>query len=188
MAMSDEQIEGLSALMDGEIDIPRAAGVLDRISRDPELRATWERYHLVQMAIRRESIVPAARPIAQRVADALAAEPVPIRRRPSRPGRIPSSRAPFGGAALAAAAVFLAVFAAPKLLQGPSAPVPSPERRQVATLPAPSLVAERRWELDRPELESKLDLFLVNHQEAAPAAGVKGILPYATLVGYDGRR
>jgi sigma-E factor negative regulatory protein RseA len=48
--------------------------------------------------------------------------------------------------------------------------------------------AERRWHLDRPDLASKLDLFLVNHQEAAPAAGVKGMLPYATLVGYEGPR
>ena len=44
------------------------------------------------------------------------------------------------------------------------------------------------WSLERPEVESKLNSFLVNHQEYARATGMKGILPYATFVSFDVRR
>lgn len=188
MAMSDERIEKLSALIDGELANSQTTWVLDRIGRDSELREAWERYHLIQLAIRGEAIDPGARHMAQRMAETLSSEPSPIRRGPSRVGRVPPSMVPFGGAALAAAVAFLAVFAAPKLLQDLGDPTPAPAAGSIAALSTPSVVAERRWDLDRPELASKLDLFLVNHQEAVPAAGVKGMLPYATLVGYDDRR
>ena len=45
-----------------------------------------------------------------------------------------------------------------------------------------------RWELADPGLESKLDRFLVNHQASSPANGIKGIFPYATVVGYEAGR
>jgi len=94
---------------------------------------------------------------------------------------------------MAAAVVLLAVFAVPDFYQGP---VSGPALRaevaggaQPASSPADGDAeidhALRRWQTDRDELASKLDVFLVNHQETAPAAGVKGMLPYATLVGYE---
>jgi len=46
----------------------------------------------------------------------------------------------------------------------------------------------RRWHVDEPALESKLDRFLVNHQEHSPVSRMQGFLPYATLVGYAASR
>jgi hypothetical protein len=46
----------------------------------------------------------------------------------------------------------------------------------------------KRWHVDEPALESKLDRFLVNHKEQSPVTGVMGFLPYATVVGYEARR
>lgn len=185
--MSDQRLEQLSAMMDGEVGSQHAAGLLDRIGRDSELRNAWERYHLIARAMRGEAIDPAARGLATSVGEALLTEPIPIRHRPSRAGFL-FRLAPFGGAALAAGAAFLAVFAVPSLVGGPERATSEALQTQVSTLSPAAGLAERRWDLDRPDLASKLDLFLVNHQEAAPAAGVKGMLPYATLVGYEGAR
>jgi sigma-E factor negative regulatory protein RseA len=187
MAMTDQKLEQVSALVDSELSDPLASGLLDRIGRDPELRATWERYHLIAQAVRGEPITPAARRLASSIGEALRHEPTPLRRVSGR-RRHPSRLVPFAGAALAAGAAFLAVFAVPNLLQGPDTMTPQPLQRPVASATPAVGVAERRWQLDRPDLANKLDLFLVNHQEAAPAAGVKGMLPYATLVGYESAR
>lgn len=182
--MSDQRLERLSALMDGELNDHLAATLLDQTGSDARFRAAWERYHLIGQALRGEAISPAVRPIAESVAQTLRSEPIQIRRRTGHSG--PYSRlASFGGAALAAGAAFLAVFAVPNLFQG-SDPQPVEPLAQQAANRAPAAGAtERRWDLDRPEVASKLDLYLVNHQEAAPATGVKGMLPYATLVGYE---
>lgn len=182
--MTDER-QALSVLMDGELDESQATGLCVQVGRDSELRATWERYHLAGRALRGELIDLSARSVADSVRSALASEPVPIA--PRRAAR--SSRtAPFAGAALATAAALLAVFAVPAFLQGPSVDrlLPAANLHSRGAMMAP--VQERRWNLDRPDLESKLDLFLVNHQEAAPATGVKGMLPYATLIGYESGR
>lgn len=182
--MSDHRLEKLSALVDGELSDHLTAGLLDQVGQDPELRSAWERYHLVGQSIRGEAFHPAARGVAGTLGETLESEPIPMRRQPRRI-RAYTRLAPFGGAALAAAAAFLAVFAVPNLFRGPEGETAG---RQAATWASATGVAERRWDLDRPDLASKLDLFLVNHQEAAPATGVKGMLPYATLVGYEGAR
>jgi sigma-E factor negative regulatory protein RseA len=187
MAMNDLRSEQLSALMDDELGSYSAGDLLYHLGRDPELRATWERYHLIAHALRGEAINPSARRLAESVGDVIRAEPVPLR---GRAGAAPvtSRLAPFGGAALAAAAAFLAVFAVPNLFQGSDPANPEILDPQAATWTSAADLAESRWDVDRPDLASKLDVFLVNHQEAAPATGVKGMLPYATLVGYDPAR
>jgi sigma-E factor negative regulatory protein RseA len=184
--MIDQRLEQLSALMDGELGDPLASNLLGRVGRDPELRGAWERYHLIAQALRGEAIDPAVRNLAAAIDAALHNEPIPVRQATKRPHRA-SRLAPFAGAALAAGAAFLAVFAVPNLLNGPEVEAPPPPRYAATSTPSAG-VAERRWDLDRPDLANKLDLFLANHQEAAPAAGVKGMLPYATLVGYESAR
>ncbi len=180
--MTDEHRSLVSALVDGELDGRRAARLYDLVGREPELRAAWERYHLIGQAVRGERVAREVRGVADAVRQALEDEPTVMVPRPARLGRA-TRFAPFAGAALAAGVAILAVLAVPILLEGPA-----PEGwRAPATAPYASLEQSPslRWQLDRPDLADKLDLFLVNHQEAAPATGVKGMLPYATLVGYD---
>lgn len=87
------------------------------------------------------------------------------------------------GIALAATLAFVALFAAPALFQhAPTNPTPATFTQTFAGY-AP--LPDSRWQLDHPELASKLDRFLVTHQATAPATGAKGMLPYATLVGYE---
>lgn len=181
--MTDEQRSQVSALADGELDGRRAARLYDLAGQDPELRATWERYHLIGQAIRGEPVDPQIRRVADAVRAALRSEPAVVVLRTRRPWR-GLELAPFAGAALAAGIVLMAVLAVPALFQGgdPAGLESMPDGRRYASLAGESA---RRWDLDRRELADKLDLFLVNHQDAAPATGVRGMLPYATLVGYE---
>ena len=56
--MADTTAEQLSVLMDGEIDVREAEFTLRRLAKDAELKARWERYHLISDALRNN--LPAA--------------------------------------------------------------------------------------------------------------------------------
>jgi sigma-E factor negative regulatory protein RseA len=77
----------------------------------------------------------------------------------------------------------------PRFINPPTA---SHTNQMAATETLPSqrvYVAEdgTRWDmLQKPKVESRLNSYLVNHQEYAPAANMKGIMPYASFVSYDG--
>lgn len=69
--MTEKLRQSLSAVIDDEADAFELRRVLDELGRDGELRALWERYHLIGNALRGEcSALPAALP--DRVWDALA--------------------------------------------------------------------------------------------------------------------
>ena len=209
--MKEQQRQAVSALLDGELGAPQAGQIIDALERDPELRALWERYHLIGGALRREGAALAWRDIADRSRARIATEPTvlaPARLRRRRPSRV----APFAGVALAASAAFLAVFAVPALFQSeatspalgiaqtqPQAshpavevqPGPTPSDRSPAAQVARVSVADRfapspaqRWHIDQPGVVSHLDRLLVSHQESAPDTGINRMLPYATLVSY----
>ena len=131
--MNEQQRQAVSALLDGELEAPQAGQVIDALERDPELRALWERYHLIGGALRREGGALAWRDIAGQTRARIAAEPTVLaptnlrRRRPSR-------AASFAGVALAASAAFLAVFAVPALFNPEVSSLP----RTAATLPSPA--------------------------------------------------
>ncbi len=52
--MSEKLKESLSAVIDGEADEFELRRVLDEMGRDTALTASWERYHLIGAAMRRE--------------------------------------------------------------------------------------------------------------------------------------
>jgi len=184
--MSDHQREQLSALVDGEIEESLLRPTVSALESNPELTSAWERYHMIGQAIRGDALRPEFGKVAAHVRARIAAEPVPIGSRAARrPGL--SRIGPFVGAALAASAAFLAVFAVPQLFD-PRPSAPTPAAVVALTDPSPQFRLAnpgQRWHLDKPALQSKLDRFLVNHQAYSPSSGIKGFLPYATVVGYE---
>jgi len=52
--MTEQLRQSLSAVIDGEADAFELRRVLDELERDPELRAAWDRYHLIGSVIRGE--------------------------------------------------------------------------------------------------------------------------------------
>ncbi len=215
--MSEQQREHVSALADGELGTLLLDPTISALDTNKDLRAAWERYSLIGSALRGEPVSPDYRQIAARVAEQLLSEPTPITAaRPARhkprlkaSGILQSRRGHYAGMALAASAAFLAVYALPPLFTS-SEPAPSSPALALATAPvlppvgtslAPSAMAQvvglspsrapegsQRWHLASPALESKLDQFLVNHQASSSLNGLKGIFPYATVVGYEAGR
>ncbi len=68
--MSEKLKGSLSAIIDGEADEFELRRVLDEIDKNEELRATWERYHLIGSRLRGEHIDNRAK-LRQQVWDAL---------------------------------------------------------------------------------------------------------------------
>lgn len=141
---------------------------------------------MIGQAIRGEAVRPEFSKVAANVRSRIAADPVPIGSNTARrPGH--SRLGPFVGAALAASAAFLAVFAVPQLFD-PRPAAPRPAVAVALSDPSPQfrlMNPGQRWHLDKPALQNKLDRFLVNHQAYSPSSGIKGFLPYATVVGYE---
>jgi sigma-E factor negative regulatory protein RseA len=72
--MTEQLRQSLSAVIDDEADAFELRRVLDELERDPGLRETWERYHLIGNVLRGERTRDshsAARALALRVPEAL---------------------------------------------------------------------------------------------------------------------
>ena len=133
----------LSALMDGDLAADEARFLLRRLQHDHELAGCWERWQLCGDVLRGQGRAPAPAGFAERVAQAIAAEPssstqaVP-QARAARPRNL---LARWGGGALAASVALVALFMARQ--QSPQ-DVPVSEGTQVASAQAtsPALLPE----------------------------------------------
>jgi sigma-E factor negative regulatory protein RseA len=188
-AMSEQQRQHVSALIDGEIDTRLLYATLSALETNGGLKAVWERYHLIGAAMRSEPVREEYCRIAALVSARVAREPVPLQKDGAPRGRV-SRLGAFVGAAVAAVAAFFAIFAMPQFFD-PTPSIPESANQQIALNPPVQFLLSsptHRWHVDEPALEDKLDRFLVNHQEQSPASGIKGFLPYATVVGYEAGR
>ena len=167
--------EKISALLDGEADDLERERVLRALDNDPELSATWERYHLLGTAIRHDLEVMASPGVAQRIHAQLRDE-VPVR---PGVGVLLHSR---NVLKLGAGAAIAATVAAVALLN--LQPILKPSTDSVAKSPlsnsSTKLVDTRQA---RPEQLNALNPYLMQHGEFTPAAGMNGMLSYVRVVG-----
>jgi sigma-E factor negative regulatory protein RseA len=187
--MTEQELERLSTLVDDELP-PNEIGVeVQKLNQQAEARESWARYHLIGDAMRREMGSLYTPSLAQSISQRLENEPVVL-----APAAIKRSgafqRKAWVGMAVAASLGAVALVMTPQLInQEGSATQPA-----VAAQPAASktyYVAQdgTRWELlKKPAVESRLNKYLVNHQERSPSSNIKGIMPYATFVSYDGKK
>jgi sigma-E factor negative regulatory protein RseA len=169
--------EKLSALMDNELDELETRRLLAALGEDAGARAAWERYHAIRAVLRREALPASGCDTARRVRGRLAELPGPGR------GRLPLARLA-GQLALAASVAAVAILGARLWLGGADEPAPLTAQNDAA--PVEYLRAgATRWDTPEREVESALNVYLVEHNEFAPAAGVSGMLPYGRVVGYD---
>ncbi len=197
--MTEDQRQRLSVLVDDEAGPRQASRTLDELLQDAELRACWERYHLIGSVLRGDRVSRAFCQVSARLSGPLGQEPTILAPRMRWRG-LPRRSVSSVGAAVAAAAL-LTVVVVPQWSTGPgdapqrlAAPTPAPATAPVALadLPVDPAAAAMpspgpRWQIDEPALESKLDRMLVSHQESATASGIQGLMSYAALVGYGGR-
>ena len=194
--------ERLSAFLDGELEDPARDGIVDALYEDPELRRTWERFHLIGDSMRGTGPVPGADAVARSVGATLTGESV-VRLRPrARRSRLH----PLAGLAMAAAIAGIAVLGlhrldgggaqAPRIadasrsesvaaVSAPAAPDRSEVRvASVAERPAGIEASRLQWSGVAPDAEARLNAYLVSHNEYA-GHGVRGVLPYVRIVGYQ---
>ncbi len=182
--MSDELREKLSALVDGELDDVEAVELLDRMSHETALKEVWQRYHLVSDALRNHLPPVASVDLVERVRHAIGTEPIPIRA--PRQARAPAWK-PLAGLALAASVAVVAVLGFRGFSDVDGEAV---IERMVQRNPAPAGVkpsAGLWWNVDRPDVEERLNAYLVNHSEHTGST-MRGMLPYARIVAYDAGR
>jgi len=189
----NQEIRGqqVSALIDGELSPDELRRVTGLLNAQPELRETTTRYRMIGDVMRsRENLAPLS-DLAERISLGIAEEPAILMPRPIESNPLNKSRR-IGGrsaasVALAASVAVVALLAAPQFrLTSDSASEP-----QVASVPPVReglRLTGTRWDLQHPAVESKLNSYLVEHNEFAPAQRMQGLLPYVTVVGYDARR
>ena len=107
--IDNHYFQQLSALMDGDLPPDQARFLLRRMEHDTELTGCWERWQLCGDALRGQAQAPAPSGFANRIAVAIAAEPMRSAANPSSP-RMRSNLARWGGGALAASVAAIALF------------------------------------------------------------------------------
>ena len=174
--------EKLSAFVDNELSELEERRLVADLAYDAELRAAWERYHLIGAVMRNEleSIAPANLPGA--VAAAIAREPLQAK----KISRTMIAKA-VGGLAVAASVAVVAVLS----LQSSVAPLS--QESSVAQLPTTSQSARTTnaavpIPVRVPTAADTLNAYLVEHNEFAPTAGMGHMLPYVRSVNHDNKQ
>ena len=208
--MTDKIREQLSALLDDELSATESARMLDQLGQSSELRDYWDRYHLIGDVLRGETLHVSSNQIAERVRERIEMEPAIIaspKPQTTADPATPKKRAsiqwlkPAAGVALAASVAAVTVVSLPQLTGEPDAsdsgvlitstqPI-NPPIQLVSSqrTDAYSRGSTMRWKnLSEPQVESKLNGYLVDHNEYAAPGGMNGVLPYATFVSYDAQR
>ena len=120
--LADTDLEELSAWLDGELEPEQDRAMLDRLKRDPDLRARFEWFNLAGDALRSHEVAACHHPrLVEQVCEALKAEPVRVGHSIWSGPKV--RRYIATGVTMAAAAGVLVVIAVPQLRSPEVAPV-----------------------------------------------------------------
>ena len=185
--MSDTIKEQLSALVDGELPEEERELLQRRLASDDELRATWQRYHLIRDAMRENlpelvSKAPSTIEVEGHV------DPEADVQHPVISAQIMRFARPATGFAIAASVAMLAIFAVVGNRDQLS-PNPTPQvavSKPSNKLPENFIVVPRTgWESARPAVVSHLNSYLVDHSSYSGFGASQSIIPYSRVAGYD---
>ena len=196
--MADNLEEKLSALVDGEMPREEIDSLLDGLKHDEASQMCWRHYHLISDALKNNLPDKLPEDFVNRISLALESEPL-LSTPPRRSYNSPAFLRPTIGFALAASVAAVAFIGLgwnnqtgmeqlPTLASNTTNPVPS----AMTTVSAPaatvsySNVHGRQWDVEQPELASKLNDYLINHDQYSAADGMhNGVLPQVRIVGYE---
>ncbi len=180
----NDKTDKLSALMDGELH--DADKYCEQLSKDSELQAVWQRYHLVRDAMKGQLSDFPALDVSAAVSQSLKNEPViltPLWRRLS-PRYVMKQAA---GLAVAAAVGTLAVISVQQTQLNSSDDIQVVATATTAAQIKPGQIRQvsftTREKLDS-AVESKLSSYLVNHNEFSATVRVSGVMPYTRIVSF----
>ncbi len=176
--------ELLSALVDGELTGSELKQALELLETNDEFRTQWQRYQY-NRDIMQGQVVNIDVDLVERVSAALQDEPM-HQIQPKKTSVIPFPKQFWkqaGGLAMAAsvgAIAMVSVISQPQqqlVPMSPIASIESVEPVQVAEVNKPN-----RWTVGEPEVEQRLNDYLVDHHEYG---GTSGVFSYARVVAYE---
>ncbi len=172
--------EKLSAFVDNELSEFEERRLLVELGHDPQLRATWERFHLIRAVLRNELERLAPATLSGVVTEVVAREPL---RRDWRATATMLGKT-VGGLAIAASVAAIAILS----LQAPVTPRGETESVAQATVGGQAVQVVTPVAVRAPTEADALNAYLVEHSEFAPTAGMGNMLPYVRTVGYASNR
>ena len=184
--MSDKLKEQVSAFVDGELSAAEQRLLLVRLGRDPALKRSWQNFHLIGAALRDQLPEAVDAGLAERVSTAIEREAAVAPGAPRTHWNWQGLLKPVAGFAIAASVAVIAVLGVRQFQPGAAGQGPV-----IATAPVTS--AERGYVRvgsgDRQDRSTRtadyLSRYLVSHNEYAASSGMRGMLPYVRIVGYD---
>ncbi len=208
--MSEDKMERISALMDGELDSRERNIAIENIELDPETKRSWQRYHIIGDTMRNTMPASVKPDLATRLNEMLEHEPTVLA--PKRKNKFISRdfTKPLAGLAVAASVTAVAIFGiqnsnqqtpdleggAPDIAANGSqiSPIddnigfaPITESSMVNVIP--STVRTVKYEPVENTLEAKrLNPYILNHNQVNSRMGVQGVSPNARLVGHGVNR
>lgn len=199
--MGEDRTLSVSALMDGELPPAKAQRAVDAMLQDPALKKQWADHHAISDALNGQHSAGADL-LAERVRDALDAEPVPLKPPPARKSGSTKHRLALAASVAAVAIVTTLTFRGlsengiPDSPSGVTAgstpthetphdtPTPSADTTTIVTASVDDSATRLSWGKAQPQVEQRLNGYLLTHNEYL-ATGVRGMLPYARVVGYE---
>ncbi len=213
--MADDHDGKISALVDGELPREEVAPLFDQLKRDKTSQVCWHHYHLISDALKNNLPDKLPEDFVKRVSQALEAEAF-FSITPRRSVKHSSFHKPTIGFALAAsvaAVAFvglgwhnqIAVEQSPSLAMNAtpmtastdqttpmaisanqSTPMAVSTNQTVSPAVSYSKVNGRQWDVEQPAVISKLNGYLLSHDQFSSMAVMhNGVLPQVRIVGYE---
>ena len=188
MSVDKTSLERLSALVDDDLR-GDDAGFVDRMVGDEDLRAAWRRYHLIGDCLRNEgSLVDddfTAAMLRRLDEEPVVLAPGTLHRRDRQAPR-PWYRAVAGTAIAAGVAAVIVVgvgrMQGPGTATAPAQVAQAPATQARTAEAAVSSDAAPAWDINKPEVASRLSRYIANHSDFASHGALNGMSPLATLV------
>ncbi|HED15202.1 MAG TPA: hypothetical protein ENI64_00055 [Gammaproteobacteria bacterium] len=185
--MNEKVNNQLSAFMDGELPEQEHELLIRQLTRDPAMLDRWGSYHLIRDAMQNHLPVHVDAGLSQRISAAMEDEPEYLPDEESSPVR--QWLRPLAGFAVAASVAMMAVLGLQNITQPGVSPV-LPELASVKTQPPLIQTVSTnglRWNV-QPAIASRLNGYLVNHNESVSSTQLQGMLHYARIAGYEKKR
>lgn len=188
--MTDEKLEAISVLMDGE-NLDDGALAISELLRDEALRHAWGRYHIISDCLRRALPARIDPSLSVRIAAALRREPTVLAPQPVFRSAILK---PLAGLAVAASVAAMALVGMqlhrgtgetpPQPLVASQAPLVQPPGTFTFASGHPGEQAARP-QLARGQTSARLNRYLVNYNEYRSNAAIQGMFPYVRIVAHE---
>ena len=185
--MNEKISEQISAMFDDELDEQEQELLLRRLKQDADLQSSWSHYQLIGDAMR-HNLSPASHPdFLQDIGRRIEHEPAIESASKSTAGRLRMMK-PVAGLAIAASVAAMAIIGLQNMGQGESPYDSVPRLAQTQPATAIQHVSGKRWNMQQPDTEMRLNGYLVNHSEYTSGINLRGMINYARIAGYDSRQ